>query len=140
MLWSNASYSHSYIRYQDDQKRDIIFNASHGSVHPQLYVNFLSDNIMVDEFEIEFTDQEYQNMRDFYYNKMGELYAYKDLAIIFIYDCLKKIGIKFNSVNIPGYICSSLIATMLSEVKGVKFDKPNNLCRPDDIFSYLAKK
>jgi hypothetical protein len=140
MLWMDSPYSHVYIRYQDDQKRDIVFQASHGNIHPRLYVNFLSDNICVEEFSLDFTDQEYQNMRDFYYNKMGELYAYKDLLIIFIHDLFRKVGIIFNEVGIPGYICSGLVATMLSEVKGVKWEKPINLIRPDDIYKYFEKK
>ena len=137
-LWTNSPYSHVYVRYHDDQNRDVVFQASHGSVHPQLYVNFLSDNIMIDEFSMDFTDQEYQNMRDFYYNKMGELYAYNDLAVIFLYDCLIRLGIKFNDLSVPGYICSSLVAAMMKEVKGVKFDKPENLMRPDDVYKYLV--
>ena len=137
MWWCKSPYSHAYIRYCDDQGRDLIFQASHGSVHPQLYVNFLSDNIVTEEICLDFTDQEYQKMRDFYYDKMGELYAYKDLIFIFVYEFLAKVGIKISNEKIPGYICSQLVAQMLSEVKGIKFDKPFNLIKPNDLFNSL---
>ena len=135
--WIDAPYSHCYIRYVDDQNRDIVFEAAHGNVHPILYTNFVTHTVIIKEVSLEFTDEEYQRLRDFYYNEMGEPYAYMDLFIVFAYDICKKFGIKVQDGNIPGYICSQLAATMLAEIKGYKFDKPLNLIKPDDLFKAL---
>src|ERR1035437_10256090 len=116
MWWTNCICSHVYLRYSDDQNRDMVFQASHGTVHPQLTSNFLKENISVKEFALEFSPEEYQKMRDFYYNMMGEPYAYRDLAVIFIHDVFRKMKITFNDKSVPGYVCSSLVATMLAEV------------------------
>ncbi|CAB4125155.1 hypothetical protein UFOVP53_70 [uncultured Caudovirales phage] len=135
--YMDTEYSHAYIRYQDSQDRDVVFQAAHGTVHPILFENFIKENKVTHEFEIEFSHEEYQKLRNFYYSEMGKPYAYKDLFIILAYDTCKKIGIKVQDGNIPGYICSQLAATVLSEIKGYKFDKPLNLVRPNDLFKKL---
>ena len=140
MWWTNAPYSHVYIRYEDNEKRDMVFESAHGNVHPILYKNFIIHNFPVNEYHIEFTEEEYQKMRTFYYNKMGEPYSYPDLIVIVVHDILNKIGINFNSSHIPGYVCSEFVATMLSEIKGYVFKKPLNLMRPDDLYVFLNEK
>lgn len=134
--YMDTQYSHAYIRYEDNQDRDIIFQAAHGTVHPIMFNNFIKENKIVHEFIIEFTDDEYQKLRNYCYEKMGEKYAYLDLIVIFAHDCLKKIGISFND-NTSGYICSELAASILVNIKGYSFDKPLNLMRPDDLFKKL---
>lgn len=138
-LWLDSEYSHVFIMYIDDQDREVVFQAAHGTIHPILYSNFLKENIVVDVFPWYFIEEDYNHLRDFYYEKMGEKYAYKDLAIIVIHDILNRIGIHFNSNNFTGYVCSSLAAQMLVEVRGVKFDKPVNLIRPNDLYNFLKE-
>lgn len=136
-LYMGEKFSHVYIRYVDDQGRDIVFQAAHGTVHPILFTHFIEENQVIKEFTVQFTEEEYQKLRTFYYDKMGERYAYLDLVLIFIYDALKSINIPIRDHKVPGYICSQLAATMLVEIKGYQFEKPLNLIRPDDIYDKL---
>jgi hypothetical protein len=134
--YMDTEYSHAYIRYQDSHNRDIVFQAAHGTVHPILFENFTKENKVIKEFIVEFTDEEYEKLRNYCYEKMGEKYAYLDLIVIFAHDCFKKIGINFND-NVSGYICSELAASVLVDIKCYNFDKSINLIRPDDLFKKL---
>ena len=139
-LWTDSSFSHVYIRYIDDQDRDIVFQAAHGSVHPILYTNFIKSNKTINEYRIQFTNTEYQQLRDFYYSEMGQLYSYKELLMIVVYDTLDMFNIKIKEDNIPGYICSELAATMLQQIKGYTYNKQLNLIRPNDLYEVLENK
>lgn len=134
--YMDTEYSHAYVRYKDNQDRDIVFQAAHGTVHPILFENFIKENKVIQEFTIEFTNEEYEKLRTYCYEKMGEKYAYLDLIVIFAHDCLKKIGISFND-DVSGFVCSELAASILIDIKGYSFDKPVNLIRPDDLFKKL---
>jgi hypothetical protein len=138
--WIGKEYSHVYIRYSDDQGRDVVFQAAHGTVHPILYENFIDHNISIKEYSIEFSDAEYQQLRDFYYSNMGKLYDYGDLVKIVCYDIAIRFGFKIDTVDCSGYVCSELAAKMLSDIKGYNFNKPFNLIRPDDVDVTLEGK
>lgn len=131
--WINKEYSHVYIRYIDDQGRDIVFQAAHGTVHPVLFTIFLKENVVCKEIDMEFSDLEYQEVRDFYYYNMGSKYDYFNLIKIVVYDLMIRFNLKINTNDCSGYICSELAAKMLKKVKNIIFNKSLNLVRPDDV-------
>jgi len=138
--WINKPYSHVFVKYQDDQGRAMVFQASHGIVHLCSQERFLSDNTIIKTYNTNISEVEYQQFRDFYYDKLGESYAYLDIAIIMMYDILTK-AINIKSVpDAPGYVCSSLIASMLYNIKGISCNKPLHLIRPDDIDMLLYNR
>jgi hypothetical protein len=138
--WIGKDYSHVYIRYSDDQSRDVVFQAAHGLVHPILFDHFLEHNIPVDEVSLEFSDAEYQQLRNFYYHNMGKPYDYGDLIKIVCYDIAMKFGFKINTIDYSGYICSELAAKMLSDIKGYNFNKAINLVSPSDVEQVLEER
>lgn len=137
--WINKHYSHVYIRYSDDQDRNIVFQAAHGLVHPILFDHFLEHNNTIKEYQLEFSDIEYQQLRNFYYSNMGKPYDYVDLIKIVCYDIAMKFGFKINTTDCSGYICSELAAKMLSDIKRYNFNKPLNLVSPGDVESILEE-
>lgn len=138
--WMGRPYSHTYIRYTDSQGRDIIFHAAHGTVHPILVSNFDLDNNRVAEYVINFSEGEYNQLRDIYYEKSGQLYATRQIGLIPMYDILwKSFKYTLKSDNVPGYICSELVGHSLEKIKGYTFDRPLNLLRPDHIEDALIK-
>ena len=130
--WIGKSYSHVYIRYNDTQGRDMVFQAGHGLVHQLLFTNFVLENYVVREIEIFATDAQKEEFRDYYYKHLGEPYDYKDLVLIPINDTLWALKKPYVNSNGRGYICSELASEMLNHIFNVKFNKPFNLCRPDD--------
>lgn len=137
--WIGKDYSHVYINWIDDQGRDIVFQASHGCCHTILKDNFELENIIHKEFIMNITEDQYQALRDFCYNYCGVPYAFLDLPLIVIYDVLSKLGIKTLFYDVPGEVCSELVAILLKEIFGFTFDKPSNLMKPNDIYESLEK-
>jgi hypothetical protein len=127
--WIDKSYSHVYVGYIDDQGRSLIFHSAHGMVHLVSRCNFIKDNDIILEKDITFNTKEYQEFRDYYYDKLGNPYSYIDLLKIPFYD----MGFFTATENTSGYICSELLSEMLWLVKGVESLKQFNLMRPDDI-------
>lgn len=131
--WIKKKYSHVYIRYTDNQGRDLVFHAANGNVHQMTFDNFTFSNKVVSENSISIDESRYQKFRDIFYSVSGLLYSTTGLLTIPIYDILWKFGYTLKSENDTGYICSELVGYTLSEILDIKWEKPYNLLRPDDI-------
>jgi hypothetical protein len=137
--YMGTAYSHVYIRYEDSQGRDIVFHAAHGTVHQILHSNFIIENNPIFEYETEISEESYQKLKDFYYEKAGLPYSIKELMFIPIHDLAWNFNYYLKGEDDPGYICSGLAGTVLDQICGIKFEKPYNILRPDDIEKALQK-
>ena len=133
-LWMGTDYSHVYVRwYLDDQEREIVYQASHGSVHYQSLNNFTKDNVIVKEFVLDISCQQFKNMSQKCIDLAGQSYSILELAQIFVSGFTSA---KF--ADQQGYICSELIGELLVDL-GYNFNKPNYLLTPKDIIETLEK-
>ena len=136
-LWQGTNYSHVYARwYLSTQEREIVFQASHGLVHQVSLENFIKDNIIIKEFLLDLSDEQFKKFSQKCIDLSGVPYSIMELLQIFISD-VSNGKIKFTDQ--PGYICSELMAELLEDFFNAKFDKPNFLVRPDDIIMFLEK-
>lgn len=132
--WIKAPYSHVYARwYLNEQDRDIVYQASHGLVHFREYNNFKKENSVVKEIKLELSDEQFKRFSQKCIDLAAEPYSKVQLFLIFIYELLGK-DVKVE--NQPGYICSELMAELLTDL-GFKFEKPLYLINPKDIISKL---
>ncbi len=128
--WIDADYSHSYARWTlNTQERDIIYQASHGLVHFQALENFQKQNEIVEEIELEITDEQFKRFSRKCIDLAGVKYSKLQLLQIFINDATND-RIKFDDQ--PGYICSELMHDLLIDL-GMSFNKPKHLLNPKDI-------
>ena len=128
--WIGANYSHSYARWTlKTQERDIIYQASHGLVHFQAVENFSAQNEIVEEIELELTDEQFLKFSRRCIDLAGVKYSKLQLLQIFISD-LSDGRIHFEDQ--PGYVCSELMYDLLIDL-GIKFNKPKQLINPKDI-------
>ncbi len=135
--WMGTNYSHVYARWTlRTQERDIVYQASHGMVHYRSLDNFTRDNIVVKEFAIELTDEQFKKFSIKCIDLAGERYSYVQLFQLFLSD-LTNGKIKFEDQG--GYICSELMCELLEDI-GIKIDKPKHLVRPDDIVKALEAR
>lgn len=131
-LWQNTDYSHVYVRwYLDDQEREIVYQASRGSVHYQSLDNFTKDNTIVKEFVLDITCDQFKKMSQKCIDLAGQNYSALELAQIFFNGLF---SIEFT--DRPGYICSELIGELLKDL-GYKFNKQCFLLTPKDIIETL---
>jgi hypothetical protein len=132
--WLNTDYSHVYVRwYLSSQEREIVYQASHGMVHFTSLEHFTRDNLIVKEYVIDLTDEQFKKFSGKCIDLAGESYSKLELLQIFIRDIFKE---KINFQDQPGYICSELMCELLEDI-GIKFTKPKHLVRPDDIMKAL---
>jgi hypothetical protein len=132
--WMDQEYSHVYARWElRTQQRDIVYQASHGMVHYRSLENFSRDNIIVKEFTLDLTDEQFKKFSRKCIDLAGEKYSTLQLLQIFISDIS---GGKLIFKDQSGYICSELMCELLEDI-GIKFTKPKYLVRPDDIIKQL---
>lgn len=128
--WLNTDYSHVYVRwFLNDQKREIVYQASQGSCHFLAFNNFTINNIIVKEFNLELTTEQFQEFSAKCVDLAGQKYSKLELIQILLSD-LSKGRLKFKDQ--PGYICSELMAELLIGL-GYLFNKPLYLITPKDI-------
>lgn len=132
--WTDANYSHVYARWTlKTQGRDIVYQASHGMVHYRSFDNFVKDNIVVREFVLDLTDEQFKKFSRKCIDLAGEKYSRLELLQIFIRDVSDG---RLMFQDQPGYICSELMCELLEDL-GIKINKPKYLVRPDDIVKAL---
>ena len=134
--WIGAGFSHSYARWTlSTQERDIIYQASHGLVHFQALENFQNQNEIVEEIELELTQEQFKKFSKKCIDLAGVKYSKLQLLQIFITDVTKN---KMLFPDQPGYICSELMYDLLIDL-GITFDKPKQLLNPKDIMDSVRK-
>lgn len=132
--WLGAPYSHVYTKWHlNSQNRDIVYQASHGMVHFISYENFKEQNIVVEEYEIELTDEQFKKFSSKCIDLAGQKYSKLELAQILLCD-ISNGNIQFKDQ--PGYICSELMCELLQDL-GYEFDKPKYMITPKDIMDKL---
>lgn len=132
--WMGTNYSHVYARWAlKTQQRDIVYQASHGLVHYQALNNFTKENIIIKEFILDLTDEQFKKFSIKCIDLAGEKYSKIELVQIFLSD-ISDGKLKFEDQH--GYICSELMCELLEDL-GIKFNKPKFLVRPDDIVKAL---
>lgn len=105
--------------------KNLVFQASNGFVNCMHIDNFLSDNIIVDQYEIpdDSIDME------FVYSQLGKKYNFIQILQIAI-KYLTGIRITFNSKN-DRFICSEFVG------KSLRLQWVNDFTTPVDIVKYL---
>lgn len=131
-----ADYSHVYIKfYSDSLERELVYQAS------GLEVNFVGSNlfnsshIIVDEFELEISDEAHKKALQFAVDKAGTPYSIKQLFGILIYMISGKILFRDGR---SGYVCSELIGQLLQEEFNFVISKDLDTIIPKDIHNILS--
>lgn len=133
--WMGTEYSHVYLRFESSNPEvpSNLYHAANGMVHFREFENFKKDNLIIKEYCVELSEQDrLETLIDCMYLS-GEAYGYSELAKILLTDIAHFLGIKVETFNGKGYICSELVGTLLIDRLKLKFDKPTHLLKPLDI-------
>ena len=98
-------------------------------VHFRSLENFEKENQIVEEVEIDLTDDQFKRFSVKCIDLAGVEYSTIELVQIFLCD-ISNGKMKFEDQ--PGYICSELICDLLEDL-AVKFSKPKYMMNPKDI-------
>jgi hypothetical protein len=134
--WMNTDYSHVFASWHlSSQERTIVYHAAHGMVHFKEFNNFKQENEVVQEIEIELTEEQFKAFSQQCIDLAGQPYSKLELLQIFISD-LTNGKVSFQDQH--GFICSELMAELLIDL-GYKFNKESFLINPKDIMDNLEK-
>jgi hypothetical protein len=133
-LWIRKPYSHVFVAWKSERfSQVLVYHAAHGSVHFLSMERLLKENRVVRLYELEITEEQHTALVSKCIDLAGERYGYIELLKIFVKDVCDLLSIQCTMIhNDRGYICSELLAELLSEL-GAKFDRPLFLIRPDHI-------
>lgn len=135
--WMGTNYSHVYARWTlNSQELDIVYQASHGMVHYCELNKFTKDNIIVNEFILELSPEQFKKFSRKCILLSGDKYSKLQLLQIFLRDLF---GGALQFPDQPGYICSELMAELIEDLFNLKFDKPRHMVTPKDIVEFLVK-
>lgn len=130
----STDYSHVYARWWlESQQREIVYQASHGMVHFCSLARFTKDNIIVREFVLDITDEQFKKFSSKCIDLAGEKYSQLELLQIWLSDVSGGV-LQFSDRD--GYVCSGLMCELMEDL-GIKFDKPKHLVKPKDIITAL---
>jgi hypothetical protein len=77
------NFSHAYVKYIDSRTNiEVISQASHGIVNLVNSQIFIKDNILVEEYEIECSEEQFKKIELFIYSNLGKPYSEFQLALI----------------------------------------------------------
>lgn len=141
-LWIHRPYSHVYIRFVSSNAAipSNVYHAAHGMVHFRAFDNFLKDNVVVKEWEIDITDNEKTQILSHCMKLAGEPYDTLNLLKIVCVDIFNSIGIKLKTYDGVGYICSELVGAIMTDQWGYTFSKPLHLITPELIDKALTEQ
>ena len=138
--WTKTPYSHVYIRFPEKKISSTVYHAANGMVHFRTQENFLKENEIIVEYTIDSTEEAKLAVLQHCMNLSGEKYGYSELIKIFLLDLCDRLGCnQFKTYDGIGYICSELVATIMSDFMLVSWKKPKYLLKPKDIEDKLIE-
>lgn len=117
-LIEKRPYSHAYVKYIDELTGDVmIFQASHGDVNVISGCRFLENNIILEEYEMEVSEEIYLNIRKKMNSLLGLSYSFLQILNITVQKIFKSKDIKLVINGNKQFICSELGFVILEEAR-----------------------
>ena len=138
-MWSRKTWSHVYLRYVSETTgQSIVAESSQGESHKVTLDNWLVRNKRIIEIEIEIEREDFKNILTLINSSLQTKYSKKNILGILFYDLgFKKFAKRFSDGK-KGLICSEEVAYVLL-ILGLKFDRPIDFVRPDQIIKKLEE-
>jgi len=115
-LVEKRPYSHVYIKYIDELTGDVmIFQASHGDVNLIPESRFLENNIILEEYDMEVSDEVYLRIRKKTNSLLGLKYSFIQILNITAQKVFQSKDIKLVINGNKQFICSELGLVILEE-------------------------
>ena len=143
MLGYGIPYSHVYIKFRSTKyDRDMIYQASHSMVNFIGSTMFFEENIAIEEFEVELSDEKFNEMICFAIDNAGKPYGVKQALGMAIVRIAEVFGKYIENPFRDGgntYVCSELGAYVLENFAGGVIPKDIDDITPKDLYDYLTK-
>lgn len=136
-----TNYSHVYVRWDAPSvQRTIVYQASGTKVNFITYPNFLLVEDIIEEYEIEVTEEQQLLVRQFAYDNSSKPYSVLDIFGLAYVLFMRRLG--FNPKNPINdgrsqYVCSELISYILTDCLTLSMPIDNNSMTPKDVNDFI---
>lgn len=136
-LVEKRPFSHVYIRIPDALTGfPLVYQASHGMVNICKFVSFSQVNDIIEEYELDISDNMKLSIWNFMLNRLGVTYSFSQLFWIAVKKCCGYEKLKINGDD--GFICSELIAEVCKQ-SGVQMSEELDYMTPSDLQKIISK-
>jgi hypothetical protein len=134
-LAEKRNFGHAYIRYFSEEKQsEIVAQASHGFVNEMNFDIFKDTNIVVKEYILECTPEQFAMVMKFIGSKLGTLYSQMQIILIAIKKVLR---FQINKYNQDKYFICSEFAAIICRILGIQVPKELDYFTPSDLDTLL---
>lgn len=127
-------YSHVYLKFENKWLGvDVVYQASHGAVNCVEYNNFISSNIVIDEFMIDMSDDSIRQAVRSCIFLLQKPYGYLGLFKLI---CKKLFKIEAKGDGIKSLHCSELACIICPDLA---INKDPDFVEPIDLYNNLKK-
>lgn len=133
-----TEYTHVYLLADHLMPAKVVLHADTYNVHIISEKNFLINNHVVKQFEVQLDSDELNNFMTMALDLVGKPYSHRQLATIGFNRIMKTWNLKFRlrEINVTNaLICSELIERFLKEIKGIDIKESPDAITPKDIYN-----
>lgn len=136
-LIQGTKFSHVFFKIENDNMRNSFFyHASGTKVNFMNSKLFYKKNDVVKAFALEITEEGFYRFLDAAIDRVGSPYSILQLFGNFL---LEVFHLRKNPLKTDGFICTELVADILSEVKGFRFSQDKEVIDLKDIYNYMTR-
>lgn len=141
-LYERTPYSHVYIRWQTKWNTWLCYHAASVMIHFLGESSFAKHLTIVEEFEFEITDAQFDRLMSFCTKYVGEDYALFEVLMIPMWDFLSKRGQTVptlaNSTN--KQYCAELVMRALAEMDGENLTFDADRVKLKQVYQFVKDK
>lgn len=141
-LYEGTPYSHVYIRWQTKWNTWLCYHAASVMIHFLGESSFAKHLIIVEEFEFEITDEQFDRLMQFCTKYVGQEYAIFEVIMIPLVDYLSKRGTlveNYASGDLKQY-CAELVVRALAEMDGEKLTFDADRVKLKQVYEFVKNK
>lgn len=143
MLFEGTPFSHVYIRwYSQGLDRNIIYQASGQAVNFMNPATWTEHNKVVEEFQIPVSEDQKKKIVQFAMDNVGIPYGWKAAIGMGYMKIMSWFGKKVKNPFRDGrsaYVCSELVATMLTDYFGANIKDDLDSAGPAIVYDYIKR-
>lgn len=143
MLGYGIPYDHAYIRYTSDfYNRDVIYQASSTMVNFMAPAIFEANNNVVQEFQINITDDKRKAMVGFAMDNAGKPYGIKECFGLAWVRINELFGRRIKNPFADGgktYVCCEMAATILEDFANIQVPYNLDTLNPKELYDFMQK-
>lgn len=141
-LYEGTPYSHVYIRWQTKWNTWLCYHAASLMIHFLGESSFARHITVVEEFEFEVTDEQFDRLMQFCTKYVGEDYALMDVLMIPFWDRLSKSGKVVPSLanGASKQYCAELVMRALGEMGGKELTQNVDRVKLKQVYNFVKEK